>query len=323
MVNFQRINLLDSTAPNPSVETLLHAFLPHTFIDHTHAAAVLSLVDQPNGEELVEEVYDGSMGFVPYVIPGFGLAKLAAQVLRGQARRRRPDPAQARHLHVRRDRARSLRAHDRARDARRAAPGQGSPQRVRRGQAAEGARAPAAEVAPIIRGACAVRPASAGGEPKRFVLDFRTSPEILNYVGAADLADYQPARRGDARPRHSHQEQAAVGAGAGGRQARRLQGRRAAAPSTAISPTTTPCSHARTPASAAPRPSSTPCRAWCSCRASACSASAPRPRMPPLPPTSPKRPSRSSPTPRLSAASKRCPKATCSTSSTGAWSRPS
>ena len=80
MVNFQRVNLLDSTAPNPSVETLLHAFLPHTFIDHTHAAAVLSLVDQPNGEALIEEVYDGSMGFVPYVIPGFGLAKLAAQV---------------------------------------------------------------------------------------------------------------------------------------------------------------------------------------------------------------------------------------------------
>ena len=103
MVNFQRVNLLDSAAPNPSVETLLHAFLPHTFIDHTHAAAVLSLVDQPNGQELVAEVYDGSMGFVPYVIPGFGLAKMAARGVRRQAGRRRTDPAQARHLHVRRD----------------------------------------------------------------------------------------------------------------------------------------------------------------------------------------------------------------------------
>ena len=80
MVNFQRVNLLDARAPNPSVETLLHAFLPHKFIDHTHAAAVLSLVDQPDGEELVAEVYDGAMGLVPYAIPGFGLAKLAAQV---------------------------------------------------------------------------------------------------------------------------------------------------------------------------------------------------------------------------------------------------
>ena len=80
MVNFQRNNLLDSAAPNPSVETLLHAFLPHKFIDHTHAAAILSLVDQPDGEALAKDVYGGSMGFVPYVIPGFGLAKLAAEV---------------------------------------------------------------------------------------------------------------------------------------------------------------------------------------------------------------------------------------------------
>src|SRR5579872_50575 len=48
MVNFQRTNLLDSAAPNPSVETLLHAFLPHKFIDHTHSISVLSLTDQPD-----------------------------------------------------------------------------------------------------------------------------------------------------------------------------------------------------------------------------------------------------------------------------------
>src|ERR1700709_8834 len=57
MVNFQRINLLDSSAPNPSVETLLHAFLPHKFIDHTHSTAVLALTDQPQGEALVRELY--------------------------------------------------------------------------------------------------------------------------------------------------------------------------------------------------------------------------------------------------------------------------
>ena len=38
MVNVQRNNLLDSSSPNPSVETLLHAFLPHKFVDHTHAS---------------------------------------------------------------------------------------------------------------------------------------------------------------------------------------------------------------------------------------------------------------------------------------------
>ena len=80
MVNFQRINLLDSSAPNPSVETLLHAFLPHKFIDHTHSTAVLALVNQPDSEERCRDVYDGRMGFVPYVMPGFALAKKAAEI---------------------------------------------------------------------------------------------------------------------------------------------------------------------------------------------------------------------------------------------------
>src|SRR3954465_9233194 len=57
MVNFQRINLLDSASPNPSVETLLHAFLPHKFVDHTHSTAVLALTDQPDGAAVVREVY--------------------------------------------------------------------------------------------------------------------------------------------------------------------------------------------------------------------------------------------------------------------------
>src|ERR1017187_2546423 len=68
MVNYQRINLLDSTAPNPSVETLLHAFLPHKFVDHTHSTAVLALTDQPDGEALARELYGKRMAYVPYTI---------------------------------------------------------------------------------------------------------------------------------------------------------------------------------------------------------------------------------------------------------------
>src|SRR5947209_16607838 len=78
MVRIQRENLIDPAAPNPSVETLLHAFLPHKFVDHTHATAVLSLTDQPNGDALCEEVYGARMGYVPYIMPGFALAKAAA-----------------------------------------------------------------------------------------------------------------------------------------------------------------------------------------------------------------------------------------------------
>ena len=80
MVAVQRVNLIDPMAPNPSVETLLHAFVPHKFVDHTHSTAVLSLIDQPNGVELTEEVYNGSMGVVPYIMPGFALAKRSAEV---------------------------------------------------------------------------------------------------------------------------------------------------------------------------------------------------------------------------------------------------
>src|ERR1700684_4322971 len=80
MVNFQRVNLLDSSAPNPSVETLLHAFLPHKFIDHTHSTAVLALTDQPDGEAVVRDVYGDRVAYVPYTIPGFALAKSVADV---------------------------------------------------------------------------------------------------------------------------------------------------------------------------------------------------------------------------------------------------
>jgi rhamnose utilization protein RhaD (predicted bifunctional aldolase and dehydrogenase)/NAD(P)-dependent dehydrogenase (short-subunit alcohol dehydrogenase family) len=199
MVNFQRINLLDAGAPNPSVETLLHAFLPHKFIDHTHAAAVLSLVDQPNGQELVAEVYDGAMGFVPYVIPGFGLAKLAAEVHDAK-----PD-VQGLILHkhgiftfggTARE-AYELMIDMVSRAEARLAKGR---RNVFAPVALPAELASAAEIASIVRGACAVRPAAPDGEPQRFVLTFRTSREILNYVNGADLADY--SQRGVVTPDH-------------------------------------------------------------------------------------------------------------------------
>ncbi len=80
MVNVQRQNLLDSTAPNPSVETLLHAFLPHTFVDHTHATAFLVLANLPNAEDVARQVFGNRLGIVPYIMPGFALAKAAADV---------------------------------------------------------------------------------------------------------------------------------------------------------------------------------------------------------------------------------------------------
>jgi rhamnose utilization protein RhaD (predicted bifunctional aldolase and dehydrogenase)/NAD(P)-dependent dehydrogenase (short-subunit alcohol dehydrogenase family) len=80
MVNELRTNLLDASAPNPSVETLLHAFLPARFIDHTHADAILALCDQPSGERLCKAVFGRALVWIPYVMPGFALAKRCAEI---------------------------------------------------------------------------------------------------------------------------------------------------------------------------------------------------------------------------------------------------
>ena len=86
MVSAQRQCLLDPAAPNPSVETLLHAFIPDKFVDHTHSTAVLSLADQPEAEAIFAEIFGDRVVCVPYVMPGFDLARAA-----GDARDGRPD----------------------------------------------------------------------------------------------------------------------------------------------------------------------------------------------------------------------------------------
>ncbi|HVI01507.1 MAG TPA: bifunctional aldolase/short-chain dehydrogenase [Enhygromyxa sp.] len=80
MVNAQRTRLLDAGAPNPSVETLLHAFLPAKYIDHSHADAILALVDQPEAERICTALFGDRLALVRYVMPGFALAKLAAEI---------------------------------------------------------------------------------------------------------------------------------------------------------------------------------------------------------------------------------------------------
>lgn len=78
MVNAHRTRLFDATSPSPSVETLLHAFLPHTFVDHSHADAILALSNTPDGRAHLEKALGSAVAFVPYVMPGFDLARAAA-----------------------------------------------------------------------------------------------------------------------------------------------------------------------------------------------------------------------------------------------------
>jgi rhamnose utilization protein RhaD (predicted bifunctional aldolase and dehydrogenase)/NAD(P)-dependent dehydrogenase (short-subunit alcohol dehydrogenase family) len=200
MVRVQRANLLDPGAPNPSVETLLHAFLPHKFIDHTHSTAVLSLADQPDAAERCADLYGERMGLVPYIMPGFLLAKKALDTFE-------TDSAveglvllkhgiftfggTAREAYERMISAVSL-AEERLARARTTV---FVPARL------PSAVAGVAEVAPILRGACAIADSSGSGAYKRFILEFRNGAAVLDYVNGAELDRY--GRAGVATPDHT------------------------------------------------------------------------------------------------------------------------
>ncbi|MGA7122035.1 MAG: bifunctional aldolase/short-chain dehydrogenase [Polyangiaceae bacterium] len=90
LVNELRANRLDASAPNPSVESLLHAFLPGRFVDHTQADAILALCNQPDGERAFTALFGHSVVWVPYVVPGFLLAKRCLDVFNLIAVREEP-----------------------------------------------------------------------------------------------------------------------------------------------------------------------------------------------------------------------------------------
>ncbi len=199
MVNYQRVNLLDSSAPNPSVETLLHAFLPHKFIDHTHSTAVLTLTDQPDGEALARDVFGDRAAYVPYTIPGFALAKSVADVFDGNRDVEGLVLLQhgiftvgdsAHEAYARMIEFVTL-AEDRLSRGRRTFVPASLPTKLAR----------TADIAPILRGACAINRDAKAGTVKRQILCFRTSPAILNYVNGGELARYSQA--GVATPDHT------------------------------------------------------------------------------------------------------------------------
>jgi rhamnose utilization protein RhaD (predicted bifunctional aldolase and dehydrogenase)/NAD(P)-dependent dehydrogenase (short-subunit alcohol dehydrogenase family) len=71
-------SLTDLNAPMPSVEAILHAIIPARFVDHTHADAILTMTNSPNGETRVRELFGEQLVYIPYVMPGFKLARLCA-----------------------------------------------------------------------------------------------------------------------------------------------------------------------------------------------------------------------------------------------------
>ncbi|MBM84749.1 MAG: bifunctional aldolase/short-chain dehydrogenase [Rhodospirillaceae bacterium] len=187
MVKLQRANLIDPTSPNPSVETLLHAFLPHVFIDHTHSTAILSIVDQPNGQELCREIFGDSMGIVPYVMPGFELAKIAAKIYES-------DPAVEGLILDKHGIFTFAETAEESYD-RMIRHVSTAETRIARGRkrvfatAKLPAKRPAlAEVAPILRGAVAED--LGAGKFTRFVLEHRSGGQVDAFVNGKKVADY-------------------------------------------------------------------------------------------------------------------------------------
>ena len=82
MVKYQRLAMTNPSAPNPTVEAILHAIIPFKFVDHTHTDAVVTITNTANGEERIKELYGDKVLIIPYIMPGFVLAKLIYDMTR-------------------------------------------------------------------------------------------------------------------------------------------------------------------------------------------------------------------------------------------------
>jgi rhamnose utilization protein RhaD (predicted bifunctional aldolase and dehydrogenase)/NAD(P)-dependent dehydrogenase (short-subunit alcohol dehydrogenase family) len=85
MVNELKTQMTRASAPSPSVETILHATLPYKYVDHTHADAVVAVTNTPNGLARVQEIYGDKLVIIPYVMPGFDLARFCAEKFAAEA----------------------------------------------------------------------------------------------------------------------------------------------------------------------------------------------------------------------------------------------
>jgi rhamnose utilization protein RhaD (predicted bifunctional aldolase and dehydrogenase)/NAD(P)-dependent dehydrogenase (short-subunit alcohol dehydrogenase family) len=186
LVGVERASLIEPMAANPSVEVMLHAFLPHKFVDHTHASAVLSVIDQPDGDKKCAEAFAGRLAYVPYVMPGFGLAKKAIEVFE----RTKPSDGLILGKHgIVTFGASAREAYERMIEIATLAENFIASHRkfVAVAYAAR-KHAELTEVAPIIRGACSEKDNNIEGAWRRLILEFRATDTVLNFTARGDLA---------------------------------------------------------------------------------------------------------------------------------------
>ncbi len=198
MVAALRSQMLDPGGPTPSVEALLHAHLPGKFVDHTHANAVLALVDQPDGDRRARELWGDRALYLSYVPPGFVLAQRVAELNVSET----SPPLLILEKHgifswgqsAEESYARMIQAVSEA---------ESYLERERRrplvqvpGADPRASRERRLELEPALRGAIARRPGGA-----RFVLDWRDGPEVLAFLAAP--ASREVVGRGCITPDHS------------------------------------------------------------------------------------------------------------------------
>jgi rhamnose utilization protein RhaD (predicted bifunctional aldolase and dehydrogenase)/NAD(P)-dependent dehydrogenase (short-subunit alcohol dehydrogenase family) len=201
--NFLFLNLFTLTdhmvsrSLSPSIETLLHAFLPHRYIFHTHSLALLTLSNQSEGERLCREALGDGYGQVPYIQPGLGLANLAHDAWEATP----SIEGLVLHKHglvTFGDSAKE--AYDRMIDGvNRIEERIASAERKAFAVAAIPAQIASVEqVAPIVRGACSFEKTPGEKDFESFVLEFRSSPALLDYLKIADLEAF--AKKGAMTP---------------------------------------------------------------------------------------------------------------------------
>lgn len=199
MLSAVRSALLDATAPTPSVEALLHAFLPQKFVDHSHANALLALTNQADGVRRVTNLFRGKAAIVPYVMSGFALATAAIETFEAN-----PDcialivpqhgvftfGETAEQAYGRMIEIVSMAEKAIAGGRKKIIPAKNLPAR----------RAAVADIAPILRGLSSRVIAGNPGIYRRPILDFRTSRKIRSFVDGRDLDRY--GQSGTATPDH-------------------------------------------------------------------------------------------------------------------------
>ncbi len=196
MTSILKAAMLDSAQPMPSVETLVHAFLPYKHIHHTHANAVLALSNRKNGKNLCKKVFGDRVAVASYVMSGFALAKCAVEADNGSCQA----VLIPRHgLFTFGNTAKE--SYGRMIDLVTVA----EDYLAKEGKRSLGpAKLPAeiasiSDVAPILRGLAAL-PGKEEGNHERVVMEFRGGKDVLTYVNGKSLKRY--ANAGNVTPDH-------------------------------------------------------------------------------------------------------------------------